>query len=266
MQSHFFWSQAPGASLLQGEYDLGLVLLSLMVSSIAAGQALRLAAFARLALTSQLRGWAIASGSLALGTGIWAMHFIGMLAYKPHAAVQYDLPLTILSILPGIGASAVAITLLAKAELNSKQLVLGGIIMGAGIATMHYSGMGAMRMEHTAQYSPIWFAISLLLGVVLAMLALWVRFGLARLSDQLSLGVKALAAIIMGCAVAGMHYTAMLALRTSTPESAHASSAAHSDNQLVLALVIALVTLSIGGLSDRPTDCCTTAHAGSKWT
>lgn len=248
MQSHFFWSQAPDTSLLQGEYDLGLVLLSLMVSSIAAGQALRLAAFARLALTSQLRGWAIASGSLALGTGIWAMHFIGMLAYKPHAAVQYDLPLTILSILPGIGASAVAITLLAKAELNSKQLVLGGIIMGAGIATMHYSGMGAMRMEHTAQYSPIWFAISLLLGVVLAMLALWVRFGLARLSDQLSLGVKALAAIIMGCAVAGMHYTAMLALRTSTPESAHASSAAHSDNQLVLALVIALVTLSIGGL------------------
>ncbi|MDR0216951.1 MAG: PAS domain S-box protein [Comamonas sp.] len=249
MQSNFFWSQAPGAALLQGEYDLGLVLLSLMVSSIAASQALRLAAFARQAVTPQLRSWAIASGSLALGTGIWAMHFIGMLAYTPHAAVQYDLPLTILSILPGIAASAVAITLLAKAELSSKQLVLGGIIMGAGIATMHYSGMGAMRMEHTPQYSPAWFTVSLLVGVALAMLALWVRFGLARFSDNLSLGMKTLAAIIMGCAVAGMHYTAMLALRISVPESTHVDSGTpHGDNQLVLALVIALVTLSIGGL------------------
>ena len=239
MQSNFFWSQTPGASLLQGEYDLGLVLLSLLVSSIASGQGLRLAAFARLAVPPQLRRWAIAGGSLAMGTGIWAMHFIGMLAYKPHAVVQYDLPLTILSILPGIGASAVAITLLAKAELNTKQLVLGAVITGAGIATMHYSGMGAMRMEHVPQYSPVWFVISLLVGVALAMLALWVRFGLARFSGHLSLGMKTLAAIIMGCAIAGMHYTAMLALRIPVNESAHAHGAANSDNQLILALIIA---------------------------
>ena len=248
MQSNFFWSHAPGVPLLQGEYDFGLVLLSLLVSSIASGQALRLAAFARLAVTSHLRRWAIASGALALGTGIWAMHFIGMLAYRPHAVVQYDLPLTILSIIPGIGASAVAITLLAKAELNTRQLVLGAVIMGAGIATMHYSGMGAMRMEHAPQYSPFWFVISLLVGVALAMLALWVRFGLARFTDHLSLGMKTLAAIIMGCAVAGMHYTAMLALRIPVHGSGHGASPVNNDNQLILALVIALVTLSIGGL------------------
>ncbi|RGE47027.1 PAS domain S-box protein [Comamonas testosteroni] len=248
MQSDFFWSHTPGASLLQGEYDLGLVLLSLVVSSIAAGQALRLAAFARLAVTPQLRTWAIVSGSLALGTGIWAMHFIGMLAYKPHAVVQYDIPLTILSILPGIGASAVAITLLAKAELNAKQLVLGGVIVGAGIATMHYSGMAAMRMEHMPQYSPVWFAISLMVGVALAMLALWVRFGLSRFTDHLSIGIKTLAAVIMGCAVAGMHYTAMLALRIPAPHTGHGEVPAHSDNQLIMGLIIALVTLGIGGL------------------
>lgn len=248
MQSNFFWSHSPGASLLQGEYDLGLVLLSLVVSSIAAGQALKLAAFARLAVSSQLRTWAIVSGSLALGTGIWAMHFIGMLAYKPHAVGQYDIPLTVLSILPGIAASAVAITLLAKAELNTKQLVLGGVIVGAGIATMHYSGMAAMRMEHMPQYSPVWFAISLLVGVALAMLALWVRFGLARFTDHLSIGLRTLAAIIMGCAVAGMHYTAMLALRIPASPMSHGGAPVHSDNQLIMGLIIALVTLSIGGL------------------
>ncbi|MEX8192330.1 MHYT domain-containing protein [Comamonas guangdongensis] len=248
MQSHFFWSETPGAALVHGEYDLGLVLLSLVVSSIASGQALRLAAFARLAITPQLRRWAIASGSLALGTGIWAMHFIGMLAYSAHTAVHYDLPLTLLSILPGIAASAVALSLLAMPELDTRQLVLGGVIVGAGIATMHYSGMAAMHMEHAPQYSPLWFAISLLIGVVLAMLALWVRFGLARFAETPSLARHSLAAIIMGGAIAGMHYTAMLALRIAVPEHGQDAAQLHGENHLTLALLIALLTLSIGGL------------------
>ena len=147
MQAQFFWTPSPDAHLQQGEHDPFLVLLSLAVCCIASGQALRLAAFARLAVTPQLRYWSIAGGSLALGAGIWAMHFIGMLAYSLHGVVHYELLLTVLSILPGIAASAVALTLLSRNELSSKQLMLGGLIVGGGIATMHYSGMGAMRMQ-----------------------------------------------------------------------------------------------------------------------
>jgi NO-binding membrane sensor protein with MHYT domain len=112
MLAQYFWSPSADAHVHKGEYDPFLVTLSLAVCWIASGQALRHAAFARLATSRQLRNWSIVSGSLALGIGIWAMHFIGMLAYSMHAAVQYDLPVTVFSIIPGIAASAVALALL----------------------------------------------------------------------------------------------------------------------------------------------------------
>ena len=225
----------------QGEHDPFLVLLSLAVCWIASAQALRHAAFARLAATPQLRCWSILGGSLALGIGIWAMHFIGMLAYSLHGVVQYELLLTVLSILPGIAASAVALTLLSRNEISPKQLMLGGLIVGVGIATMHYSGMAAMRMQSPYQYSPFWFAVSLVVGVALATLALWVRFGLTRVSIKHATLRKTLAALIMGGAIAGMHYIAMLALRVTADHGNH--SMPPTNDKLILALTIALITL-----------------------
>lgn len=246
MLAQFFWSPSADTHVLKGEYDPFLVTLSLAVCWIASGQALRHAAFARLATSRQLRNWSIVSGSLALGIGIWAMHFIGMLAYSMHAAVQYDLPVTVFSIIPGIAASAVALALLAHNELNLRQLALGGLTVGIGIAAMHYSGMAAMRMPATHQYSPLWFAISLIVGVALATLALWIRFGLARFNLKQDHWRKTLAAIIMGAAISGMHYTAMLALRVTAEHETH--DAASSNDRLILALTIAVITLLFGGL------------------
>ena len=246
MRADFFWSDTPDLDWVHGQHDLWLVLLSLVVSCVASGQALRLAAFARLAQTKLLRRWAVASGALALGTGIWAMHFIGMLSHPLHAAAQYDLKLTLLSILPGIAASAVALTLLANHKLPTRQLVLGGVIVGIGIAAMHYSGMAAVHMQVPHKYSPLWFALSLLIGVALAMLALWVRFGISRADSSLGAPRKVLAAVIMGSAIAAMHYVAMLALRV--PASTAPVTNTLPNNSSLLGLTIALVTLATGSL------------------
>lgn len=247
MPPSFFWSEGPNIELVQGKYDLWLVLLSLGVSCIASNQALRLAALAREAVTPQLRLGAIASGGLSLGTGIWAMHFIGMLAYTPHAGIQYDLRQTVISLLPGLAASFVALMLLAKSRLRNIELVLGGAIVGIGIAAMHYSGMSAMRMHATMQYAPGHFVLSLAIGMALAMLALWIRFGLAGSRRKLTLHGKILATLVMGAAIAGMHYTAMLALRVQEMPGAEPEEPA-TENQLLLALLIALVSLIVGGL------------------
>ena len=246
MLAQFFWASSDDVHLIKGEYDPLLVTLSLAVCWIASGQALRHAAFARSATSRQLRNWSIVSGSLALGTGIWAMHFIGMLAYSLHAAVQYDLPVTILSIIPGIAASGVALALLAHNELNIRQLVLGGLVVGTGIAAMHYCGMAAMRTSAIHQYSPVWFVISLVVGVALATLALWVRFGLARFKLNQDPWRKSLSAVIMGAAISGMHYVAMLALRVTSDHEIH--DATPSNDRLILALTIALTALLFGGL------------------
>lgn len=247
MPPPFFWSEDPNITLIQGEYDLGLVLLSLVVSLVASNQALRLAAMAREAVTPQLRLGAIVSGSLSLGTGIWAMHFIGMLAYSLHADIEYELAPTVLSIIPGLAASAVALMLLSKSRLRTMELALGGLIVGTGIAAMHYSGMSAMRMHATAQYAAGAFALSLAIGMVLAILALWIRFGLAGSGKTLSRTGKILATLVMGSAIAGMHYTAVLALRVHEIPGIEPYSP-HNGNQLALALVIALISLVVGGL------------------
>jgi PAS domain S-box-containing protein len=247
MPPPFFWSEDPNIPLIQGEYDPWLILLSLGVSIVASNQALRLAALAREAVTSPLRLGAIAGGSLSLGTGIWAMHFIGMLAYPSHAGIEYDLSQTLLSILPGLAASAVALMLLAKPRLRNLEVVAGGIIVGAGIAAMHYSGMSAMRVHAMVQYAPEEFALSVVLGMALAMLALWIRFGLARSGKPLSVNGKILATLVMGSAIAGMHYTAMLALRVHEMPGIE-PDLPQAGNQLTLALVIALVALAVGGL------------------
>ncbi|EED67344.1 MHYT domain-containing protein [Comamonas testosteroni] len=246
MLAQFFWGSSADAHLIKGEYDPLLVILSLAVCWIASGQALRHASFARSATSRQLRYWSIVSGSLALGIGIWAMHFIGMLAYSLHAAVQYDLTVTVLSIIPGIAASAVALALLTHNELNLRQLILGGLAVGIGIAAMHYCGMAAMRTPATHQYSAAWVFISLVVGVALATLALWVRFGLARFKLKQDHWRKTLAAVTMGAAISGMHYTAMLALRVTSDHEIH--DATTSNDRLILALTIALITLLFGGL------------------
>jgi PAS domain S-box-containing protein len=224
--------------LSYGLYTPKLVVLSVLVAIFASWMALMIAGQA--AANRAQRWIVLGTGSLALGTGVWAMHFIGMLAFDLCTEVDYDPVATILSGLPSIGASFVALWLIARDRLHGWGLLGGGVVVGAGIGIMHYAGMAGMRMGMELHYDPWMFALSIVVAVVLATLALWVRFGLsslARLSDSQRL---LLAGIVMGCAIAGMHYTGMAAARFVGHATLDPHKAAGST---FLALAITMITV-----------------------
>ncbi len=197
----------PSSALYVGVYDPRLVALSVGIAIFASLAALDVAVRAR--RTERLYGrmaW-IALGALAMGGGIWAMHFIGMLALQLPCGVSYDAPLTLWSILPGILASAIAINVIRHVRPSHWQIATGSLLLGAGIGTMHYSGMAAMRIDGLLRYNPQLFVLSIVVAVVLAFLALQIRY---RMRANSRLG-NLVAALVMGCAVSGMHYTAMAA-------------------------------------------------------
>jgi PAS domain S-box-containing protein len=198
--------------LSYGVYTPKLVILSILVAIFSSWMGLQMAGQAA---ANRTQRWVVlGTGSLALGAGVWAMHFIGMLAFDLCTEVDYDPATTIWSNLPSIAASFVALNLIARERLGGWGLLLGGVVVGAGIGVMHYAGMAGMRMGLELRYDPLMFGLSIVVAVVLATLALWVRFGLKSLSHRLSESRRLLlAAIVMGFAVAGMHYTGMEAAR-----------------------------------------------------
>ncbi|MEO4046659.1 PAS domain S-box protein [Pseudomonas sp. CAU 1711] len=237
--TQLFLLDADPSLLLLGSYNPWLVLLSVLVAAFTSAMALQVAGMARVSQSLATRQVAIVTGSLSLGGGVWAMHFIGMLAFELCAKVTYAPGLTLLSMLPSLGASWVALQLLAQNRVTAPQLISSGVLVGAGIGAMHYSGMAAMQMAPLLRYDPWWFALSILVAVALAMLALWVRFGLR--GRDLGVWTVALGGLVMGLAISGMHYTGMAAARfVGVPEAD-----AGNESSLYLALAVALITVSL---------------------
>jgi two-component system sensor histidine kinase/response regulator len=252
-QPPFDWSRwfllepVPPAQQIAGGYNPWLVALSVVVAVAASWAAMQLAADVRRTTHPAARWSALGAGSLALGAGVWAMHFIGMLAFQLCTDVEYSPGITLLSMLPSLLAAAAALHLLARPRVSAGQLLLGGLLVGAGIGTMHYGGMLAMRMDARLAFDPLGFAASIVLAVVLAVLALWIRFGLAH---RLRLGAHALnllAGVVMGLAITGMHYLGMAAARFIGPTDPAFDPT--QDAQTVLALGIAFVAVTIGALA-----------------
>jgi len=212
-----FSPPADPALLTYGIYTPSLVILSVLVASFSSAMGLQMAGQAARSSKRMLRLAALVTGSLALGSGVWAMHFIGMLAFNLCTPVSYDPAITLLSMLPSVAASTVALSLLSRQRIGLRSLLVGGVLVGAGIGAMHYTGMAAMRSALQLRYDPWMFALSIVVAVALATLALWVRFGLQGLRSLRSRlgegGTVAVAGLIMGCAISGMHYTGMAAAR-----------------------------------------------------
>jgi PAS domain S-box-containing protein len=228
-----------------GHYNAPLVLLSISVAIFSSWMSLQLAAQAQASSKHTLRAMALLAGSLALGCGVWAMHFIGMLAFDLCTRVDYDPRMTLLSIVPSLGASYVALSLLARQRVTRWPLIGGGVLVGAGIGAMHYTGMQAMRMSLSLRYDPAVFALSIVVAVALATLALWVRFSLRAFRERIDARLLSLiSAAVMGCAIAGMHYTGMAAARFVGQLPPEADSNAHG---AFLALATTLVTLALTG-------------------
>ena len=240
IQSWFYQAELHQGNLLHGHHHHSLMLLSILVAIAAAWLALQVAGLARLAATPATRRGALLSGAVALGVGIWAMHFIGMLSFTLPLEVHYDLTITLLSMLPALGASLVALQLLSRRVLGARELLTGGILIGAGIGTMHYIGMAAMRMDAQLLFDPWWFVGSVVVAVVLAILSLWIRFGLGKPTSKTLL----IAALVMGSAIATMHYAGMAAARViGQPQSDYLGQ---FDAQRNLGLLIAFSTLVVG--------------------
>jgi PAS domain S-box-containing protein len=139
------------------------------------------------------------------------MHFVGMLAFSLPCTSNYDPTVTFLSMIPGILASTLAIKIISRRELSHAQLAMGGVLIGAGIGAMHYSGMAAMHLNGLIRYDIKLFMLSIVVAVVLATFALWIKFRLQSWKTRWNTGVTIASAVVMGLAVSGMHYTAMAA-------------------------------------------------------
>ncbi|VFR25381.1 diguanylate cyclase/phosphodiesterase (GGDEF & EAL domains) with PAS/PAC sensor(s) [plant metagenome] len=196
---------------MTGTYDLRIVLISLLIAGLASYTALSLTS--RLALLADRRQrllW-LTGGAIALGTGIWCMHFVGMLAFSLPIEIGYDLLMTAASLLIAIAASGIALHVASNSVLGMRRLVASGVVMGAGIATMHYLGMDAMRMFPPIRFNPWLFLLSAFIAVAASIAAMWIAHAL-RAAGTHGLQRKRLAAsIIMALAVTGMHYTGMAA-------------------------------------------------------
>jgi PAS domain S-box-containing protein len=192
-------------------YDSSLVVLSVVVAIVASYVALDLgsrvvASRARIAA----RLW-LAGGAVSLGTGIWSMHFIGMLAVRLPIPMSYDVPITLLSLLIAVMASGFALFIVSRGKLTRQRLLGGGVLMGIGIVSMHYTGMAAMQMAPPIRYQPFLLSLSVLIGVVASIIALWSAFELRFETVLSALRKKGGSALVMGSAISGMHYTGMAA-------------------------------------------------------
>src|SRR5579862_2319514 len=165
----------PSDSALVGSYEYRLVALSVFIAILASYAALDLSG-----RVTQARGrtrilW-LSGGATAMGIGIWAIHYIGMLAFQLPVPVEYDWPTVLLSLLAAILASAVALIVVSRRSMGIGAALCGSMVMGGGIAGMHYIGMAAMRMKAMCDYSPIIVAVSVVLAIVISFVALQLTF------------------------------------------------------------------------------------------
>jgi len=197
------------ASDYVGVYDPWLVATSVVMAILAAYVALSISGRIVAAKTRRTRWAWTSAGSIVMGGGIWAMHFVGMLAFSLPCGVGYNPIGTVLSIIPGILASGVALSVIGRKEQpGTIRLSIGAVLMGAGIGAMHYSGMAAMEPQALLRYDPVWAAASVFTAIGLALVSLSIRYRF-RGPHFSSIPATLIAATVMGFAVAGMHYTAM---------------------------------------------------------
>ncbi len=224
-------------------FDDALVLLSIIVAAMASYTALDLAGRIAHAGERAARLWLL-GGSVTMGAGIWAMHFIGMLAFKLPIPVAYDAWITIGSLLIAIATSAYALSVTSRRTLGAGSLAGSGLIMGGGIAAMHYIGMAAMRMSPPIAYDPLLFATSIAIAVAAATAALGLAFTYRSASSGRAVAGKVASALVMGCAIAGMHYTGMAAA-SFAPGSVCLTAGGLGLSDTALAANLATVILSL---------------------
>jgi PAS domain S-box-containing protein len=196
---------------MQGSYVPYLVIISYIVASFGSFTGLTLATNITDAETEQQKNWLHLGGAFVLGSSIWSMHFIGMLAYRMDMPVTYDPFLTGLSFLIAFYIAFAVLYVTRVRELRPIHISISAVLLGFAISGMHYSGMAAMKMNGDLRYTPSLFVLSILIAIAASGAALWIVFALTKESKKPLILWRVLASLIMGAAICGMHYTGMAA-------------------------------------------------------
>jgi PAS domain S-box-containing protein len=236
---------------LSGSYDFGEVARSVLIAIAASYAALDLAGRVTAARGRVRLVW-LSGGAIAMGIGIWAMHFKGMLAFHLPVPVKYHWPTVLASLLVAIFASAVALYVASRKKMGMVEAVTGSIFMGAGIAGMHYLGMAAMRLPAITRFSPFLVTCSILLAILFSLIALLMAFDL-REETKWTVPRRLGSATVMGAAVSAMHYTGMAAasfIPASPMDFSHAMNISPLANNgiatvTLIVIVAAMVTSSV---------------------
>ncbi|KRE51503.1 hypothetical protein ASG85_18095 [Paenibacillus sp. Soil724D2] len=232
---------------LSNTYDFPLVLLSIIIAIIASFAALDLGIRIHKAKGNARYIW-LSGGAFAMGMGIWSMHFIAMLAFHLSIPVTYNVTLVIVSIIPAILSSGLALYIISQPSLSKFQVITGALFIGTGIVSMHYIGMEAMVMEAAITYNRFLWALSAIIAIVVSLVALLLLFLAKENSNKPGFGWrKARSALIMGVAISGMHFTGMSAA-SFKHDHQHISMSGSSFDNTLLAYSIGIGMLIILGL------------------
>ncbi|MGA0563536.1 MHYT domain-containing protein [Ancylobacter sp. VNQ12] len=224
-----------------GSHDWGLVALSVMLAIAASFTALDLAGRVPQYSGRTRAGW-LATAAFVLGGGIWAMHFVAMLALHVGMPVSYDLGLTVLSLVIAVAATGAALGPASRRGITPAGLAAAGVFMGLAIVGMHYTGMMAMRVPGTIVYDPLYAGAAVVLAVGASTVALWLAFRTSSFRQRLG------GALAMGLGIAGMHYIAMAGVTFSGIDAvpmAHGGSASGTMDNVHLVIAVSAASFAI---------------------
>ncbi|MED4581698.1 EAL domain-containing protein [Brevibacillus choshinensis] len=233
---------------LSHSYNLALVSFSYLLAVLASYTALNVSARIHGSLSKGRLIW-LCTGAVSMGLGIWAMHFVAMLALHLPIQVHYDVGIVFLSILFAIIASGIALWVISTHSLTGKRLLVGALFMGAGIASMHYTGMAAMQMDAVITYDWFWFSLSILVAIAVSVVALHLTYRLRNADSAKGFRLKLLAGLLMGAAVVGMHYTGMFATTFVSSHHTVAKEAYMAADARMIAYAVGVVMLLILGVT-----------------
>jgi PAS domain S-box-containing protein len=239
---------------MQGSYNYWMVALSLLIAACASYAALDLAGRTS-AASGRLRVAWLIGGAVAMGLGIWSMHYVGMLAFELPVAILYHVPTVLLSLGAAIVASGIALFVVSRAGWSWTASIVGAVMMGSGIASMHYIGMAAMRLDAMMHWNTGIVVLSVVIAVVVSFVALWLAFWFRSETRDVA-PLKIAAAAVMGLAVVGMHYTGMAAAAFVESDAAPDYTSAVEVSALGSAGIVAitfivLLVVSLSSLVDR---------------
>src|ERR1700726_3031527 len=237
-----------------GYYDYRLVILSVLIAILGSYCTIELAGRVTAAQAWTRASWLI-GGAVAMGISTWSMHYTGMLAFHLPIPIEYDWPTAFLSYLASFCTSALGLFVVSRRKMGFVRAFTASIFMGGGVAAMHYTAMASMRVRAVCHYSPALVTISVVLAIVFSLMSLWLMF----LFREEALGQylrKVASAVLLGAAIAVMHYTGMTSASfipcAEFPDLSHALpiSALGIPAIAVVNLMIVVVVL-LTSLADR---------------